>query len=56
MTEVEHEWVPGDVAERGLVSLRRGQIVVRDPETLRDFADGGELSGATGGYQTKPLR
>lgn len=48
--------VLGDLADRGLVSLRRGRIVVRDPATLRDLADSGGLSVATGGYQAKAAR
>ena len=56
MTEIEHEWVLGDLADRGLVSLRRGRIVVRDSATLADLADSGRLSVATGGYQAKSPR
>ena len=46
----------GDLADRGLVSLRRGRIIVRDPATLRELADSGGLSVATGGYQSKVMR
>ena len=42
--------VLGDLADRGLVSLRRGRIVVRDPAALRELAEAGELSVSTGGY------
>lgn len=48
--------VLGDLADRGLVSLRRGRIVVRDSATLADLADSGRLSVATGGYQAKSPR
>ncbi|MEI2716811.1 MAG: Crp/Fnr family transcriptional regulator [Candidatus Nanopelagicales bacterium] len=48
--------VLGDLADRGLVSLRRGRIIVRDPATLRELADSGGLSVATGGYQSKVMR
>jgi CRP-like cAMP-binding protein len=42
--------VLGDLAERGLVQLKRGRIVVRDPAGLRGLADGGQLAVATGGH------
>lgn len=42
--------VLGDLADRGLVSLRRGKIVVRHPDELRALAQGGELNVSTGGY------
>jgi CRP/FNR family cyclic AMP-dependent transcriptional regulator len=43
--------VLGDLADRGLVSLRRGRVVVRDASALRDLAGSGDLSVATGGYR-----
>jgi CRP-like cAMP-binding protein len=42
--------VLGELGDRGLVSLRRGRIVVRDPGALRDVAEAGEISVSTGGY------
>ncbi len=48
--------VLGDLAERGLVSLRRGRIVVRSASELRNLADSGELSVTTGGRATRSQR
>lgn len=41
--------VLGELSDRGLVALRRGRIVVRDPSTLQDLADAGDFVVATGG-------
>jgi CRP-like cAMP-binding protein len=43
--------VLGDLATRGLVSLRRGKIIIRDSSALHDLAEGGGLSVTTGGHQ-----
>jgi CRP-like cAMP-binding protein len=43
--------VLGDLADRCLVSLRRGRIIVRQPEGLRQLAQVGELNVSTGGYE-----
>jgi CRP/FNR family transcriptional regulator, cyclic AMP receptor protein len=48
--------VLGDLADRGLVSLRRGRIVVREPVTLRTLAETGALSVATGGHHGEASR
>ncbi|MDZ7576908.1 MAG: Crp/Fnr family transcriptional regulator [Candidatus Nanopelagicales bacterium] len=45
--------VLGDLSDRGLVSLRRGRMLVRDPAALRDLAEGGDLGVATGGYRPR---
>ncbi len=43
--------VLGDLAGRGLVVLRRGRIVVRDPDALLELADSGGMTVATGGHR-----
>lgn len=48
--------VLGDLADRGLVSLRRGRIVVRNAAALQELAEGGELSVPTGGYSGRSPR
>ncbi len=45
--------VLGDLAERRLVALRRGRIVVLDPSRLQTLADSGRLSVPTGGHRTR---
>lgn len=41
--------VLGDLAERGVVSLRRGRIVVRSSQALAELADSDDLVTPTGG-------
>jgi CRP-like cAMP-binding protein len=48
--------VLGDLADRGLVSLRRGRIVVRDASALRASADSGDMAVATVGYRVERPR
>jgi CRP/FNR family cyclic AMP-dependent transcriptional regulator len=45
--------VLGDLAERRLVALRRGRIVVLDQAGLEALADSGALSVPTGGHRTR---
>lgn len=45
--------VLGDLAVRGLVSLRRGRIVIRSAQGLADLADSDTLSTPTGGSATR---
>jgi CRP/FNR family cyclic AMP-dependent transcriptional regulator len=44
--------VLGDLADRGLVQLKRGRIVVRHSDGLTHLVDSGELSVATGGHRS----
>jgi CRP/FNR family cyclic AMP-dependent transcriptional regulator len=45
--------VLGDLADRGLVSLRRGRIIIRSAGALADLADSEALSPPTGGSATR---
>jgi CRP-like cAMP-binding protein len=45
--------VLGDLADRGVVSLRRGRIIVRSSQTLADLADSDLLITPTGGRATR---
>lgn len=45
--------VLGDLADRRLVALRRGRIVVHDPPGLLALADSGALSVPTGGHRAR---
>jgi CRP-like cAMP-binding protein len=45
--------VLGDLAQRGVVSLRRGRIIVRSSQTLTALANSVDLATPTGGSSTR---